>query len=124
MADPPQIMIVEDDAATLDYLTMLLETSGYRVQGAIDGAAGRHYASSEPIQGVLLDRRLPDIDGLVLCRELCHELGADVPIIMMTADAEAGLLAATQAAGARRLLRKPFMSHTLLEALNVPLDAS
>lgn len=123
MAESPLIVIIEDDAATLEYLTMFLELSGYRVQGALSGTDGWHAISREAPQAILLDRRLPDTDGLVLCREIHDRLGADVPLIMMSADAEVGLLAASKVACATHLLRKPFLPQQLLDALSAALGA-
>jgi DNA-binding response OmpR family regulator len=117
MADAPRIVIVEDDPETLEFLTFLLQLSDYEVEGALHGAAAWQSVRAAPVQAILLDRRLPDVDGLTLCQDLHAAFGTNIPIIMMSADSEAGLLAASQAAGATTLLRKPFPPQTLLDAL-------
>lgn len=118
----PRVLIVEDDPATLEYLTLLLQNTGYAVTGNVTGADALSTASSLCPEAILLDQRLPDADGIMLTREIREHMGMEIPIIIMTADAESGLMAAAHAAGATQLLRKPFMPRTLLDALAVGLS--
>jgi two-component system OmpR family response regulator len=66
------------------------------------------------VQLVLLDRRLPDMDGLALCRQIRAALGATIPILLLTADREPTLAAAAEEAGATAYLSKPVDPDLLL----------
>ena len=111
------ILVIDDDEATLEFLDLLLSMSGYQVHTAATGNAGLVQAAVEPLAAVLLDRRLPDVDGVVVCQRLRDDLGPDVPIIMLTADHEPDVEVSARAAGATSFLRKPFEPPTLLDRL-------
>jgi DNA-binding response OmpR family regulator len=110
-------LVVEDDPDTLEFYVALLEASGYRVLAAATGRAGLEHLSNPPIHGVVLDRRLPDIDGLLVCRRLRDRLGPNVPILIVTADHDPMLANAARAAGATAFLSKPFEIDELLGRL-------
>jgi two-component system, OmpR family, alkaline phosphatase synthesis response regulator PhoP len=78
-------MIVEDDAAVRDILTIALEREGMTVEAVGDGeAALARVSSSGPSPDlVLLDIMLPGVDGVTVCQELRRS--SDVPVIMLTA---------------------------------------
>jgi DNA-binding response OmpR family regulator len=69
---------------------------------------------------ILLDRRLPDADGVELCRAFRAALGAAVPIILITADRAPGLEATARAAGATDFVLKPYHPDALLTRLPRP----
>ncbi len=117
------ILIIDDDTATLEFLELLLSMSGYHVRTAATGEAGLRHAAREPFAAVLLDRRLPDFDGVALCARLRDHLGPDVPIIMLTADHEPTVEVAAHAAGVTSFLRKPFEPPVLLNRLTELLPA-
>ncbi len=111
------ILVIDDDEATLEFLELFLSTSGYEVRTAASGNAGLARATAEPPTLVLLDRRLPDEDGVAVCQRLRDRFGRHVPIVMMTADHEPAVEAAAHAAGASAFLRKPFDPRVLLDRL-------
>ena len=83
--NPTQVILVEDDRDVSALLTYHLKRAGHEVRTAESVSAGRELTAS-PWDIVLLDRNLPDGDGL----ELCHELRVAHPhgyIIMLTGDA-------------------------------------
>ena len=100
------IMLVEDDGGVAQTLTDALESSGYRVWHAENGADGRALLEQSRPDLIILDLMLPDVDGLVLCSGL--KSIADVPIIICSAtpqkrDAILGLKL-----GADDFIAKPF----------------
>ncbi|MEA2641966.1 MAG: two-component system, OmpR family, response regulator VicR [Chloroflexota bacterium] len=100
------ILLIEDDAAISSMLQELLESGGYRVWVAENGADARGMLDESRPDLILLDLMLPDIDGLVLCADLKAQL--DVPIIICSAttrkrDAILGLRL-----GADDFVAKPF----------------
>lgn len=109
---PGAILVIDDNDATLEFIDMLLRMSGYKVRTTASGAAGLRAATAG-----LLDRRLPNGDGVGVCQRLRDRLGPDVPIIMLTADHEPGAEVAARAAGATAFVRKPFAPPVLLDHL-------
>src|SRR5207245_11161413 len=80
---PKRILVVEDDAAIRDTLTVNLKKEGYVVTVAQDGADAVARARSSRPDLILLDLVLPELNGLEVCRILRQE--SNVPIIMLTA---------------------------------------
>ena len=79
-----RILVVDDDPKTVASVRLYLEAAGYGVIVATDGAAALRSATAEPAPDlVVLDRMLPLLDGLEVCRAL--RVRSDVPIIMLTA---------------------------------------
>lgn len=78
-----KILIVEDDGALRTTLASALESEGFLVLQASDGAAGLKNGSEDGLDLVVLDLVLPLMGGLEVCRRL-REKGNRVPIIMLT----------------------------------------
>ncbi len=111
------VLVIEDDRDTRAFYEYLLTADGYQVLGAGTGQEALAHLASQPVQAIVLDRRLPDVDGVQLCRLVRHRLDAHVPIIVVTADHEPALAAAARAAGSSALLLKPFAPTALLDLL-------
>jgi DNA-binding response OmpR family regulator len=77
------ILIVEDDETLQQALAYNLEREGYTVSVATDGQTGLKMARAQPLDLIVLDVMLPQLDGLSVCRILRREL--DIPIIILTA---------------------------------------
>lgn len=112
---PATILVVEDDPATSEFLVDLLSLEGYATRVATSGSAALEALVEQPASVVLLDRRLPDMDGLAVCRQIRHQIDAAVPIILMTADYSAELEAVARTAGVSAYLPKPFAPDVLLD---------
>jgi DNA-binding response OmpR family regulator len=78
-----KILVVDDDAKTVELVKLYLNRDGYRVLIAYDGTEALHLARESHPDLIVLDLMLPGIDGLEVCRTLRNE--SDVPIIMLTA---------------------------------------
>jgi DNA-binding response OmpR family regulator len=79
-----RILVVEDDPKTLDSVRLYLEHAGFEVIPAIDGRTALQLATAVPAPDLLvLDRMLPHVDGLTICRTVRER--SDVPIILLTA---------------------------------------
>ncbi len=78
-----RILVVDDDARTVDLLKLYLNRDGYRVLTACDGIEALQLARERHPDLIVLDLMLPGVDGLEICRVLRNE--SDVPIIMLTA---------------------------------------
>jgi CheY-like chemotaxis protein len=113
VADSP-ILVVDDDPSILEAVSELLEMEGYAVATAVDGADALSSIEREPPGLILLDMRMPVLDGWGLAREL-HRRGLEVPIVVMTAARDAAGWA--KEIGARGYLAKPFDISDLLDAV-------
>lgn len=114
---PSPIYIVDDDEAIRRSLSFLLKTSGHAVRcfaGGIDFL--KEAAGLEP-GCVLLDVRMPDIDGLEVQREL-RARGVMLPVIIMTGHGDVGMAVAAMKVGATDFIEKPFEKAALLEAID------
>ena len=83
MADPPTILLVDDEDAVLKLLTYPLERDGLRVLTARDGEEALERFATEAVDLVVLDIMLPRLDGLEVCKRV--RAGSSVPIIMLSA---------------------------------------
>ncbi len=116
-----RVFIVDDDEAVRDSLQMLLE---------IEGFATRSFASAESFMEahrpewrgcLLLDVRLPGMDGVKLL-EVMARRGSDLPVIVMTGHGDVPLAVRAMRAGALEFLEKPIAHDALLAALRMALD--
>ncbi len=80
-----RILIIEDDQAIATNLYDFLESRGHKADAALDGLTGFHLASTQSFDAILLDLKLPKLDGMTLCQKLRHECQIDIPILMLTA---------------------------------------
>lgn len=78
-----KILIIEDDDALLETLTVALETENFKVISAKDGEQGLRMACQEAVDLISLDLVLPSMGGLDVCRTL-REKGVTTPVIMLT----------------------------------------
>jgi DNA-binding response OmpR family regulator len=108
-----RILVVDDDAKTVASVRLYLEHAGYQVDTAADGRAGLERARAEPAPDlVVLDRMLPHLDGLAVCRLVRGESG--IPVILLTArTSEADRLEGLDL-GADDYVSKPFSPRELV----------
>ena len=78
-----RVLVVDDDAKTVELVKLYLKRDGYRVFTAYDGIEALRLARESRPDLIVLDLMLPGIDGLQICRTLRAE--SDIPIIMLTA---------------------------------------
>lgn len=79
-----KLLIVEDEPKLNNGLTHGLQTRGYAVDQAFDGAEGQHKALMNTYDLIILDIMMPKKDGLAVCRDL-RTAGNTTPILMLTA---------------------------------------
>ena len=77
------ILIIEDEAAIREILTVPLESQGYRVTTAADGLEGINAFRNGEFDLVIVDIMMPRIDGYTVCEMIRNE--SDVPIVILTA---------------------------------------
>lgn len=107
-----RVLVVEDDVNIREVVARYLEAAGLLVTQATDGFEALALAASTPPDLVVLDRMLPGIDGVEVCRRL--RATTPVPVIMLTALGETDDRIAGLEAGADDYLGKPFSPRELV----------
>lgn len=115
-----RILIIEDELPMRTALADLLESEGYRVILAGDGATGLKRATEEKPDLILLDIMLPKLDGFTLCAEL-RRLSNPVPILILTAKSQLEDRVTGLDLGADDYLVKPFSTEELLACVRALL---
>lgn len=111
-----RVLVVEDERLNQKIVTRHLERLGCEVQLAEDGLEGVDAVERGRFDVVLMDVRMPRMDGLTATR-IIKEAAAPPPIIALTANALAGDEARCLNAGMDAFLAKPFRAETFLSAL-------
>jgi DNA-binding response OmpR family regulator len=114
-----RILLVEDDLRLAEMVGRYLGEAGYRLAHAATGTAALALAAREPLDAVVLDLMLPDMDGLEICRKL--RATGDTPILMLTARGDAMDRIVGLEMGADDYLPKPFEPRELLARLRAIL---
>ncbi len=120
---PDWIMLVVDDDQQLCESTVdSLRSIGIRAEWVLDGEgavrmATRHHREHKDYHVILLDWKLPDMDGIQTARELRRQLGDDVPILLMSAYDWTDIEEEARAAGISGFLMKPLFRSTLFYGL-------
>lgn len=117
MSEEPRIFIVDDDDAIRDSLQLLLQSSGF--DGIVAYSSARAFlneAQPKPGECLLLDVRMPEMDGLELQEEL-NRRGVKLPVIIMTGHADVPIAVRAMKAGAADFIEKPFAEEVLLDCI-------
>jgi two-component system cell cycle response regulator DivK len=104
------VLYIEDNPDNMMLVRRILESRGYHLVEASNGLSGVAIAESQPIDLILLDINLPDIDGYEVARRLRRSpkaLLAHIPIIAITANALKGDAEKALAAGCDVYMSKP-----------------
>lgn len=102
-----QILVIEDNAKMSELIRQGLAEHGYSADVHANAAAGEEVAFVKTYDVIVLDRRLPDKDGLDVCRDL-RARGVKTPILMLTALGATEERVSGLNAGADDYLPKPF----------------
>ncbi|MDA0638287.1 response regulator transcription factor [Nonomuraea sp. CA-218870] len=119
MTQQRRILVVEDDQTIARAVRDRLAAEGFQVRTAADGQAGlAAFASAEP-DLVILDRLLPGLDGLEVCRRM--QAARPVPVLMLTALGEETDVLVGLGVGADDYLAKPFSMRELVARIHALL---
>jgi len=114
------ILIVDDDAGYLEFVTSVLERAGFATRRELTGEGALASVARERPACILLDVQLPGVTGYAVCRELRERYGRQLPIMFVTgerteaSDRVAGLLL-----GADDYITKPFDPDELVARVRV-----
>ena len=112
-----RILIVDDDKGMVSTLKDILGALGYQVAHATSGHEAITHAHTEPPHAVLMDIRMPGLNGVDTFREL-KRLAPDAYVIFMTAYATSELVEEARREGAVEVLPKPIDMELLLDLLS------
>jgi len=118
MNDGHLIHVVDDEEAVRRSLDFLLRTSGFRVERWADGESFLKGAKRDEPACVLLDVRMPGMDGLQVQEEMARR-GLNLPVIVLTGHGDIATAVRAMQAGAIDFLEKPFERERLLQAIEV-----
>ncbi|MED4647968.1 response regulator transcription factor [Bacillus inaquosorum] len=107
-----KILLVDDEPAILDFLTMGLENEGFEVKTAADGMTAMNIAKTFQPHVAILDVMMPGMDGLEVSRMM--KKNGHTAVIMLTAKDEVGVRVKALTEGADDYMIKPFSFEELL----------
>jgi two-component system response regulator FixJ len=116
MADRRQIHIIDDEEAIRRSASFMLKTSGFAVETWDSGVAFLKEVRHAPMGAILLDVRMPEMDGLEV-QEALNERGVTMPVIVLTGHGDVSIAVRAMKAGAVDFIEKPFEKAVLLTAI-------
>lgn len=115
------VHVVDDEASVRRSVGFLLRTSGFDARTYESGTAFLREVRTAPAGCVLLDIRMPEIDGLEVQRRMA-EMGVALPVIVLTGHGDVPIAVQAMKQGATDFLEKPFEKARLLRALEFAFD--
>jgi len=117
------LLVVDDDLTARQTMEALLTREGYKVRCAPDGETALMFANEDPPELILLDIRMPDMDGFQVCRGLKEDQKTSrIPVIFISGLDEVVDKVKGFAAGGVDYVTKPFQSEELLARVETHLD--
>jgi CheY-like chemotaxis protein len=116
------VLVVEDDPDLREITALMLDHAGYPVQTAENGRAALSAVAEGMPALILLDMRMPGMDGWTFAQQFRDQYGRAAPIVVMTAAQDSRLRA--DEIGAEGYLAKPFDMDVLLATVARYLDAA
>lgn len=119
---PTVVLVVDDDPVILDLLAVSFDLDGFEVLTAADASTAIDLARTKPVDVIVSDVMMPDVSGI----ELVHQVLADpalaaIPIILLSAKAQASDVRLGLEAGAADYVTKPFEPFELIERVRATL---
>jgi signal transduction histidine kinase len=119
----PLVLVVDDERSQRLLVCYALEREGYQVLEASSGEVCLQLAAQHPVDMVLLDAVMPDVDGFECCRRL-HAQNSDLPILIVTALEDESCVDEAFAAGASDYISKPIRWAVLKRRIRHLIQAS
>lgn len=111
-----KIIVIDDDTAVTDLLSVLLKSQGFDVWATNNSAEGLGYVRENEADLVILDLMMPEMDGWEICKEV--RTFSQIPIIVLSALNDPSMVASVLDAGADDYLTKPTPSRVLVAHIN------
>ncbi len=121
MTETRLIHIVDDEDSVRRSASFMLKTSGFTVQTWPSGVAFLKEVRHVEAGCILLDVRMPEMDGLTVQQTL-HERGVTMPVIILTGHGDISIAVRAMKAGAVDFIEKPFEKEVLLAAIDAAFE--
>ncbi len=116
------VLVVDDEDSIRESLRMILEYEGYRVREAATGAEALEAVRRSPPEAVLLDIKMPEMDGLQVLKSL-HERGFEMPVLIVTGHGDVDTAVEAIRGGAFDFFEKPLQRERVLVSLRNAVDS-
>ncbi len=110
------VHVIDDDDSVRRSAAFMLKHAGYRVESYVSGVEFLRQAKDAERGCVLLDVRMPEMDGLEVQQEMAQR-GIDMPVVILTGHGEVGVAVKAMRAGAVNFIEKPYEKEALLRAI-------
>ena len=117
----PKILIAEDEAHILRVMSMWLHRHGYDIIEAVNGAAALERLRQEPVDMIISDMNMPELDGFQLVQAVRDRLRLKVPFLLLTARCDHEALLQRLAPYQVQLYPKPFVPSRLVADIDALL---
>ncbi len=121
------VLVIDDEQVVLDSVHKILTAEAFTVVTTSDGKDGIHRAIREPTDIVLSDIRMPDVDGLMVLRDI-KRVKPGLPVVIITGYASVGSAVQAMKLGAANYIEKPFtpdeLVRSVVSALSTASDGS
>jgi two-component system, sensor histidine kinase and response regulator len=123
-ASPPVVLLVDDQEANIRLAGSVLGAAGFDLMPALSGEQALQRLRAAPADAVLLDMRMPGMDGFAVLQRLRHDPElADLPVIFVTAAHEREYVVRALEAGAADYITKPFVAEELVARVRTHTEA-
>lgn len=118
-----RVLVAEDEADIRFMTCFTLRYGGFEVQEAADGQEALELAQRDPPDLILLDAKMPRLDGYETCRQLKSRPETQhIPVVMLSALGQEREITRGKSAGAVEYLLKPYVPQHLIDRLNAILE--
>ncbi|MBN2296702.1 MAG: response regulator [Pirellulales bacterium] len=119
------ILVIDDDEALSDVLSRRLQSQGFDAITADSGKRGLAMVQDESPNLIVLDLRLPDMDGFEICEVLADSPETcNIPVIILSGMERPDIIRRSRLAGCFYFLRKPYDPNALLVLIKQALEES
>ncbi|MBC7583595.1 response regulator [Tardiphaga sp. vice304] len=119
----PTILVLDDDVPVLSSLQFLLETHDFAVRTFRSGASMLDWATLHPSDCIVIDYKMPELDGLQVAAQL-RARGVATPVILVTGFPDDSIYIKAAAAGIQQVLLKPDLEDSLISRITSMLPAA
>ena len=114
-----QVLLIDDSKAVRTVMRLALEREGYEVREADDGELAIDHLDGRPLDAIVCDLNMPNMDGVAFLRVLRNEPRSKrVPVLVLTTDSRPHMKAAIRTGGAQAYLKKPCHPGAFTDAVN------
>lgn len=123
MSEAKKILVIDDDLTILEIVKSVLTKCKFDPLTAENGETGLEIAKSERPNAILLDRKMPGLNGYEVLKELKKDTSTkDIPVIMLTGENSISEVAKSLELGAADYIVKPFNNENLIVRLKNVMD--